>query len=141
MDVRVRVALSLVQEKGRWLVGKRAPGRVFAGLWEFPGGKLQSGETPSQAAVREMFEEAGLAVEPVGEAGLVQTAHDGRGVDLHVVCCRLQHPGADLPSVVPCDPAVTEFRWVGLDELGDLPMPPANAEILRLLERREHPER
>jgi mutator protein MutT len=135
VDVRVSVALALVREKGLWLVGKRAGGRVFAGLWEFPGGKIQPGETASQAAVREVLEETGLAVKPVADLGTVETAHGGQTVVLHLVACRVRDAGEDLPPVLPQDLAVTELRWVSPDELQTLPMPPANAEVLQILVR------
>jgi mutator protein MutT len=132
VDVRVSVALALVRENGRWLVGRRAAGRVFAGLWEFPGGKVHLDENPSQAAVREALEETGLAVEPIADLGRLETAHAGQTVVLHLIHCRLV-AGRESGPLRPRDPAVTELRWVGPDELRTLPMPPANAEILRLL--------
>lgn len=131
-DVRVSVALALVRENGLWLVAKRAEGRIFEGLWEFPGGKIEPGETASQAAVRETREETGLRVEPVEELGLIESPQAGKIVLLHPVVCRVAS-GADPAAVHPCAPAVTEVRWVRPDELLTLPMPPANAEILRLL--------
>lgn len=132
MDVRVSVALALIQAEGRWLVGKRAPGRVFAGLWEFPGGKCRSGETPSQAAVREMLEETGLRVEPTGTLGTIESTNASGAVVLHLVTCRLL-AGEDPRTARPCDLAVTEIRWVDANEIQTLPMPPANTEVLRRL--------
>lgn len=125
MDVRVSVGLALVESEGRWLVSRRSDGRVFAGLWEFPGGKARPGELPAAAAVRETREETGLEVEAVGELGVIQTAHDGKRVDLHLIKCR---PLAG--QAAPVSPAVTEVRWVSPEELQALPMPPANARII-----------
>ncbi len=132
MDVRVSVALALVDELGLWLVARRSAGRAFEGLWEFPGGKIRPGETPGQAAVREALEETGLAVDPVADLGVVGTATTTSGADLHLIRCRLVRPGSG-GLARPCDPAVAEVRWVGPDELRTLPMPPANAEVLRRL--------
>lgn len=132
MDVRVSVALALVQAGGRWLVGRRASGRVFAGLWEFPGGKCGPAESPSQAAVRETLEEAGIAVEATGDLGTIESTNASGAVKLHLVTCRLIDD-ADIEKARACDPAVTEIRWVNANELLTLPMPPANAEILRRL--------
>lgn len=56
------VAAALVREDGRVLVQRRPPGRAMAGLWEFPGGKLEAGETPEAALARELREELGIAV-------------------------------------------------------------------------------
>jgi len=135
VDVRVSVALALVRKNGFWLVGRRAAGRVFAGLWEFPGGKIQPGETARQAAVREVLEETGLVVEPVADLGTIETEHSGRTVALHLVYCRIPDARDELPPIQPRDPAVTELRWADPNELRTLPMPPANAEILRMLLR------
>jgi mutator protein MutT len=133
VDVRVSVSLALIDEDGRWLVAKRAAGRLFEGLWEFPGGKVQPGETAGQAAVREAFEETGMAVEPVADLGIIEPAHTSSGVSLHLVRCRLVTPGTG-GLARPCEPAVAEIRWVSPDELRTLPMPPANAEVLRRLD-------
>jgi len=131
----VSVALALVQKDGRWLVSKRGEGRVFAGLWEFPGGKMKPGETPCQAAVRETREETGLLVEPVADLGTLETGHAGQKILLHLVECRLS-PGAPRRSDAgPRAAAVVEMAWVSPDRLRTLPMPPANARIIDLLTR------
>lgn len=119
------VALALIERGGRWLVSRRAPGRVFEGLWEFPGGACQPGESPAAAASREALEEVGLVVSPLVVLEPIETAHAGRRFRLHLVRCAVT--GGDAR---PCDPAVVEVRWVDLDELKHLPMPPANAAII-----------
>ncbi len=121
----VEVALALIERGGRWLVSRRAPGRVFEGLWEFPGGACQTGETPAAAASREALEEVGLVVLPLMDLEPIETAHAGRQFRLHLVRC-----AAAEGDVRPCDPAVIEVRWVDLDELKRLPMPPANAAVI-----------
>ncbi|MBI4580412.1 MAG: NUDIX domain-containing protein [Planctomycetes bacterium] len=130
VDVRVEVALALIEKDGRWLVSRRSAGRVFAGLWEFPGGKVHPGESAAGAAVREAAEETGLAVEATADLGSVETAHGGRIVVLRLVRCR---PACGVDDARPADPAITEVRWVSLAELAALPMPPANGEIIRRL--------
>lgn len=124
----VSVALALVERQGRWLVSRRAPGRIFAGRWEFPGGKIELGETPDQAAVREVLEETGLQVTPVGRLEPVIAEHDGQNVVLHLICCRDQGG-----SVGVCSPAIDAVRFVSLVDLPRLSMPPANAAILNRL--------
>ncbi len=128
VDVRVQIALALVERDGLWLVSRRSSGRIFAGLWEFPGGKLAVGESPSAAAAREAWEETGLSVEPVADLGHVETRHDDRIVILHLIRCRAVGGHAR-----PSDPAVDDVRWVSPAELRTLPMPPANARILERL--------
>jgi len=125
MSGRVHVALALVDRDGRWLVARRSERRLFAGYWEFPGGKVEAGESTFAAAVREAREEAGLAVEPIRSLGRIETEHGGQQITLHLVRCR---PAGGEPA--PSSPAVTEVRWVSQADLRRLRMPPANAEII-----------
>jgi len=151
MDKRIEVALALVNSGDCWLVSRRSTGRVFAGYWEFPGGKIAVGESPTEAAVRETWEETGLAVEPVGLLGEVATDHAGQTVVLHLVRCRpvpsraeppspkpgTSAPGPEMPQARPAahaeDAAVLEVRWVSSTRLRQLRMPPANAQIIERL--------
>ena len=119
------VALGLTLHEGRWLVSRRAPGRVFEGLWEFPGGKIAPGETPGAAAVRETREETGVLVEPVGNLGTLESPQSETTFILHLISC-VYIQGAARPQ----DPAVAEVRWVTLAEARELPMPPVNERIL-----------
>lgn len=124
----LHVALGLVEDGGRWLISLRAPGRVFAGLWEFPGGKIGPGESPEQAAVREVGEETGLTVEPIHRLGEIRTRQGERELVLHLVRCRRV---SGEPKAR--DAAVAEVRWASPLELARLPMPPANEAIIRRL--------
>jgi mutator protein MutT len=130
MDEIVHIALALISSGQSWLVGRRAGGRIFAGLWEFPGGKMEPGETPQEAAVRETQEETGLAVEPLELLGELRTAHAGREFVLHLVHCQ-----AIAGQPAPRDPAVEQVRWVNTAELETLPMPPVNAQIIAVIRR------
>ncbi len=87
---------------------------------------MMPGEPAEAAAVRETSEETGLQVEPVGPAGSITTYHDGKMVVLHLVRCRVVGGIAR-----PADASVAEVRWVSVDELRALQMPPANAGIIR----------
>ena len=121
----IDVALGLVQENALWLVSRRGPGRVFAGFWEFPGGKMLDGESAEEAVVREVRQETGLMVESVGRLGPLITTQPELSVTLHLILCRRVDGTAS-----PCDGWVLEVRWVSCEELVDLPMPPANSEII-----------
>jgi 8-oxo-dGTP diphosphatase len=120
------VAVALVYRDGHWLVARRKPGVHLGGLWEFPGGKRETGETPSQAAIRELREEC--AVDAVAERELAGLTHEyeERVVHLLPVICRWRAgEGLSLGN--------QECRWVAIAELASLEMPAINAEILREL--------
>ncbi len=119
------VALAIVRRDGLWLVDRRADEDRFAGLWEFPGGKIQPGETAEVAAVRECAEETSLQVEPVGRLEVVEHDYDTLRVRLHPVLCR-----AVCGAAFPRDRAVVEVRWVDDATLASLDMPAANRSII-----------
>ena len=117
------VAIGIVEHAGQFLVGVRQPGQALPGLAEFPGGKLEPGETVDQAVCREVFEETGLRVRPTAWRREVEH-HYGHGrVRLTFVRCRLEAPGE------PRFP----FRWLPPHELTQLRFPAANATLLREL--------
>jgi 8-oxo-dGTP diphosphatase len=122
------VALALVHRAGRWLVARRYADAHLGGMWEFPGGKCRSDESPSAAAVRELHEECG--VRAAAEICLERLAYDygDRLVNITPVICRWE--AGEAHSI-----ASEECRWVSREELGWLEMPPINADILRVLPR------
>ncbi len=79
------VALALVDDRGRWLMHRRPAGKPHAGLWEFPGGKVEPGETPANALLREIAEELGLtiSIEQLHPAAFAQSR--GEGSELPIV--------------------------------------------------------
>ncbi|MEX2176573.1 MAG: (deoxy)nucleoside triphosphate pyrophosphohydrolase [Pirellulaceae bacterium] len=119
------IAIAVVEHEGRFLVGQRGPGAPLAGLWEFPGGKTEPGETPEAAAVRECREETGLAVESLGSYPEQVQTYDHGEVHLHFIACRLV-PGA---PVAPREP----FGWVDREALAKLAFPTGNSGLLRIL--------
>ncbi|HEV2972046.1 MAG TPA: (deoxy)nucleoside triphosphate pyrophosphohydrolase [Pirellulales bacterium] len=118
---RTQIAIAVVEQDGRFLVGRRPAGAPLAGLWEFPGGKVTAGETIEQAAARECLEETGLTVQ-VGEAyPVVRHDYPHGSVELHFFRC------APLgPNRAPGAP----FIWLTAAELAELPFPEANRSIL-----------
>lgn len=121
------VAAALVDGDGRVLVQQRPPGTSMAGLWEFPGGKVEPGETPEAALVRELHEELGIAV-ALAEipCGLFVTSHVGdRPLILLLYLCR-SWQGRAQPL------HATALKWCHLPELADLPMPPADVPLVEM---------
>ncbi len=120
------IAVAVVEHRGQFLVGVRPPGVPLAGYSEFPGGKVEAGERPADAAARECLEETGLAVEVVGEFPdrIQQYAH-GR-LRLRFFQCRV-HNGQPAPRA--------PFRWVARDQLAALRFPAGNDRLLAMLQR------
>ena len=118
-------AAALVDAQGRVLIAQRPPGKSFAGLWEFPGGKLEAGESPEAALVRELDEELGIAVEPASLAPLTFASHSYESFHLlmPVFVCR-NWQGAPRPR------EHTALEWVRPQTLRDYPMPPADEPLI-----------
>jgi len=124
-------AAALVDENGRILVQKRPEGKPMAGLWEFPGGKVETGETPESALVRELNEELGIVVEepdlnPVAFAS--EAVNDQHLILLLYVCNEWSGciESADL----------LDLQWLPVDALHGLPMPPADGPLVHALSHR-----
>jgi 8-oxo-dGTP diphosphatase len=118
------IAIAVVEQDDRFLVGLRAADQPLGGLWEFPGGRLEPGETPEEAAVRECREEAGIDIEVVKRLGRWTHDYPHAQVDLHFFTCRPVAPQREVQE---------PFRWVHRNELLRLQMPPANRPLLQLL--------
>lgn len=73
--VTLVVAVALIDPDGRVLIAERPPGKAMAGLWEFPGGKIEPGETPEAALIRELHEELGITVKPACLAPFTFASH------------------------------------------------------------------
>jgi 8-oxo-dGTP diphosphatase len=125
MQTTKLIAIAVVEHAGSFLIGRRPPGVPLAGLWEFPGGKMEPAETAREAAVRECREETGLAVEAEG-TWLVQEEEYPHGrVRLHFIACRLARDETDSQR--------EPFRWVPRHELATYEFPTGNRELLKLL--------
>ncbi|HEY2146419.1 MAG TPA: (deoxy)nucleoside triphosphate pyrophosphohydrolase [Pirellulales bacterium] len=118
---RTQIAIAVVEHQDRYLVGQRPPNVPLAGLWEFPGGKVQASETPAEAAARECLEETGLAVQVVGNYPTVEYDYAHDRVELHFFRCT---------PVDPERPPREPFRWIATADLANLEFPPANRAIL-----------
>jgi mutator protein MutT len=119
-------ACALLDSEGAVLIAKRPAGRPLAGLWEFPGGKLEPGETFETCLVRELWEELGVEVEVKGVIQEITHDYPGKTVHLRFFRCRwLRHEPRPLQGA--------DCRWIQVGALDDYEFPEADARILTLL--------
>lgn len=122
------VTAAILQRDEHYLVTRRQPGVHLAGVWEFPGGKCDAGESLTACMVRELSEELGIQATVGSEVFTITHEYPDRRVELHFFDCRTTDEPKPLLG--------QEMRWVARDELGDLEFPPADAELIRLLAAR-----
>jgi len=123
-DEATRIAVAVVERAGEFLIGRRPPNVPLAGYWEFPGGKVHAGETAAAAAVRECWEETGLAVRVAGEFSPEVHDYDYGRLELRFFACQLVD--ADAAPLAP-------FRWVPRHELSRYQFPEANRQLIERL--------
>jgi 8-oxo-dGTP diphosphatase len=123
---RIDVALAIPVRAGWVLVGRRPPGVHLAGSWEFPGGRIEPGEEPSDAARRELLEETGLRSDSLEPLVLVVHDYADRPLRFHVF---LAHDPVGMLRRRPGG----EWIWKSPEELRELQMPEANQSMLRAL--------
>jgi 8-oxo-dGTP diphosphatase len=127
MRRKIRVVGAMIEKDGRYLITQRSPTASLPLLWEFPGGRVETGETDQEALARELREEMGIEV-AVGDRSIhVEHAYESYDVDFCVYRCRLlAGPIQNL--------RVYAHRWVRPDELDQYEFPPADEKsIARLL--------
>ena len=122
----VVVTAAIVEDRGRYFVTRRLKGAHLEGLWEFPGGKIEPGESLADGLRRELQEELGTEVEIGKEVFTVTHHYPDRSVELHFLACTFLN--------VPEPLLGQEMRWVPRDELRSLEFPPADEELIRVLE-------
>ena len=123
-------AAALVARDGRVLLQQRSMGKAMAGLWEFPGGKLEPGEAPAAALVRELREELGISVDPADCAPLAfATGIAGRASLLLLLFTVRDWAGE------PVALEAAALRWVRPRDMAALPMPPADVPRVGALAR------
>jgi 8-oxo-dGTP diphosphatase len=121
-------AVALIDADGRVLLAQRPPGKIMAGLWEFPGGKVDPGETPEAALIRELAEELGIDVHESCLAPFTFASHGYTNFHLLMplyVCRKWQ--GIVMPR------EGQRLAWVRPQRLGDYPMPPADKPLVAML--------
>ena len=123
------VALALIDADNRVFIARRPEGKAMAGLWEFPGGKLEPGESPEQAAIREAHEELGIAIE---ESCLAPFAFASHGYETFHLLMPLYLCRKWRGTPTAREHGAT--RWVRPARLRDFPMPPADAPLVAMLQ-------
>lgn len=121
-------AAALTDKDRRVLIAQRPPGKSMAGLWEFPGGKVNPGETPEAALVRELREELGIEVCETCLAPLTFASHGY--ADFHLLM-PLYICGTWEGDMTPREGQ--RLKWVRANKLRDYPMPPADLPLIPML--------
>ena len=121
------VTAAIVEDHGRYFVTRRQKGVHLEGLWEFPGGKCEPGETLGDCLRRELKEELGAEAVIGEEIWTVTHDYADRSVELHFLSCTLLNAPVPLLG--------QEMRWVARDELKSLKFPPADDELISVLTR------
>lgn len=122
------VAVALIDAQGRILLARRPEGKKMAGLWEFPGGKMEQGETPEAALARELHEELGIETAPRDFAPFVFASHayDSFHLLMPVFLCRRW-------KGTPHAKEGQKLAWVAPADLVEYPMPPADRPLIPML--------
>ena len=125
LEIVLVAACALIDPGRRVLIAERPAGRSMAGLWEFPGGKVEAGERPEQSLIRELKEELGIVVNEACLAPLTFASHSYS--DFHLLMplyvCR-RWDGIVMPQ------EGQRLAWVRPERLRDYPMPPADEPLI-----------
>jgi mutator protein MutT len=120
------VAAAIIERRGRYLITQRLRTSRHGGLWEFPGGKCEAGETLEACLARELREELDVQVAVIGLERVVRHAEDDGQVELHFYRCELT---AGEPRLLGCQ----ALCWVLPRELAGFSFPPANRPLVKML--------
>jgi 8-oxo-dGTP diphosphatase len=123
----IRVVAAVIENDGHYLITQRRPNAVLPLLWEFPGGKVEAGESDLEALKREVQHRVGVEVEPGAQISSVAHEYEHYTVELHLYDCRITR---GEPKAVN----VHQFRWANSEEFDQLPFTPADeASMTKLL--------
>ena len=119
----IKVAVAVIKKDGKVFIQKRPETGLMAGLWEFPGGKAEKGESALKALHREISEELGISIKNVRRIKKIKHAYTSYKVDLYCFEADYDSGKVDLK-------AATDSKWVKLSELKNSPFPAANIELI-----------
>jgi 8-oxo-dGTP diphosphatase len=126
--VHLEVSAALLFRRGKLLIAKRPTGTHLAGLWEFPGGKREPGETFEECLVRELREELGIEATVYETIDEIVHEYPGKTVHLKFFRCELQ---TGEPRPLHCE----EVAWITREQLMDYAFPPADARLLEKISK------
>ena len=130
----IQVAAALIVREGRYLITQRRADVHMGGLWEFPGGKRESGESLEDCLRRELREELGIEISHPVLFRVIRHDYPEKSVELHFFRCAI---ASGLPRPLGCE----DLRWVAPEELDQFPLPPADQPLVEALcgERLKNP--
>jgi 8-oxo-dGTP diphosphatase len=126
MGRKIRVVGGMLERDGRYLIVQRKPRAIFPLLWEFPGGKVEAGESDQEALARELREILGIEVQVLERAVHVEHTYEGYDIDFCVYRC--VQDGGEIRHL-----GVNDHRWVFPEELDGYEFPPADERSLAQL--------
>ncbi|WDP90589.1 MAG: A/G-specific adenine glycosylase [Desulfobacter sp.] len=120
------IAVGIVRKQGRVLITRRKLDGLLGGLWEFPGGKVEKGETAGQACIREILEETGIKAETAAFLTRISHAYTHFKIKMDVFYCNYLSGRVTLNGPI-------DHRWAAIDELRNYPFPKANLKFMPLI--------
>lgn len=128
---RIQVAAGLILRKGRYLITRRKAGAHLEGLWEFPGGKREPGESLEDCLRRELQEELGIVISTAVPFRVISHEYPDKAVELHFFRCSVEDGQAWSLNR-------DELRWVAPEEMTGLEFPLANRPLIEALQQVEN---
>ncbi len=131
--VPLNVATGVLVQAGRVFIQKRLPKGAWGNMWEFPGGRIEAGETPEQAVVREFREETGFATSVSAKLSVIRHGYTTYRVTLHCYLLRLTQARPDARPPDPVLTAAQESLWVGPNELARFAFPAGHRKLIETM--------
>ena len=120
----IRVAIAVIRDADKVFIQKRPSSGLMGGLWEFPGGKIEKGETPRRALIREINEELGIVLKDIHLITIINHAYTRFKVELHCF-------SSVIKTGTPLLKQAEKGQWVSVSKLNEYPFPAANAKLIR----------